>query len=139
VPDPSEAGDEERCGEYAAALEYMGLQPGMALEEIAIDRVFIGSCTNSRIEDLRAALRWRSSAKPRCPRGWCPGSRLVQKQAEREGLDRIFRSAGFEWREPGARCVPRSTAISCDRGNAVPRPRTAIFAADRERAGARTS
>jgi 3-isopropylmalate/(R)-2-methylmalate dehydratase large subunit len=111
VPDPRDAGDEERCGEYAAALEYMGLRPGMALEEIAIDRVFIGSCTNSRIEDLRVAAQVAQLGKAQVPAWVVPGSRLVQKQAEHEGLDRIFRSAGFEWREPGCSLC---TAINGD-------------------------
>ena len=85
------------------ALAYMGLTPGTPLKQVAIDRVFIGSCTNGRIEDLRAAA---AVAKGRKVAGSVqamvvPGSGLVKHQAEEEGLDRIFLEAGFEWREPG--------------------------------------
>jgi 3-isopropylmalate/(R)-2-methylmalate dehydratase large subunit len=79
----------------------MGLRPGMALQEITVDRVFIGSCTNGRIEDIRAAAEVARLGRARMPAWVVPGSRLVQKQAEREGLDRILVAAGFEWREPG--------------------------------------
>ena len=85
------------------ALQYMGLEPGKRIEDIGVDRVFIGSCTNSRIEDLRAAARvargHRVSAKVRAM--VVPGSQAVKKAAEHEGLDQIFRNAGFEWRESG--------------------------------------
>jgi 3-isopropylmalate/(R)-2-methylmalate dehydratase large subunit len=85
------------------ALEYMALEPGRRIEDIKIDRVFIGSCTNSRIEDLRAAARvakgHRVSAKVRAM--VVPGSQMIKRAAEQEGLDRIFLDAGFEWREPG--------------------------------------
>jgi 3-isopropylmalate/(R)-2-methylmalate dehydratase large subunit len=101
VPNPAGADNEERCAEYAAALEYMSLAAGTPLEDIAIDRVFIGSCTNSRIEDLRAAAEVARLGKAKIPAWVVPGSRLVQRQAEREGLDRVFRDAGFEWRDPG--------------------------------------
>jgi len=101
VPDPDAAGDENRRTEYVAALAYMGLRPGMALQEIAVDRVFIGSCTNGRIEDIRAAAEVARMGRAKMPAWVVPGSRLVQKQAEREGLDRILVAAGFEWREPG--------------------------------------
>jgi 3-isopropylmalate/(R)-2-methylmalate dehydratase large subunit len=98
-PDDSES---SRKG-FARALEYMGLQPGQPIEEIAIDRVFLGSCTNSRIEDLRAAAKivagHRVHAKVSAM--VVPGSQAVKAQAEREGLDRVFLDAGFEWREPG--------------------------------------
>jgi 3-isopropylmalate/(R)-2-methylmalate dehydratase large subunit len=79
----------------------MALAPGTALQDIALDRVFIGSCTNSRIEDIRAAAEVARLGYAKIPAWVVPGSRLVQKQAEREGLDKIFRDAGFEWREPG--------------------------------------
>jgi 3-isopropylmalate/(R)-2-methylmalate dehydratase large subunit len=85
------------------ALQYMGLEPGKKIEDIGIDRVFIGSCTNSRIEDLRAAARvakgHRVSAKVRAM--VVPGSQTVKRAAEQEGLHRIFQEAGFEWRESG--------------------------------------
>jgi 3-isopropylmalate/(R)-2-methylmalate dehydratase large subunit len=103
VPDPALAQtDADRRG-FERALEYMDLKAGTPIEEVAIDRVFIGSCTNSRIEDLRAAAKvvagHQVSAKVRAM--VVPGSQKVKAQAEREGLDEIFRAAGFEWREPG--------------------------------------
>ena len=85
------------------ALEYMALTPGTAMTDIRLDRVFIGSCTNSRIEDLRAAAQYTKGKK--VSKGVqamvVPGSGLIKQQAEREGLDQIFRDAGFEWREAG--------------------------------------
>jgi 3-isopropylmalate/(R)-2-methylmalate dehydratase large subunit len=86
------------------SLEYMGLDPRTPMTDIAIDKVFIGSCTNSRIEDLRAAasvVRGRRVASGVKLAMVVPGSGLVKRQAEKEGLDRIFIDAGFEWREPG--------------------------------------
>jgi 3-isopropylmalate/(R)-2-methylmalate dehydratase large subunit len=86
------------------ALQYMGLEPGMPIQTIAIDKVFIGSCTNSRIEDLRAAAQVVSGkhVAPSVKLALVvPGSGLVKHQAEQEGLDKIFLAAGFEWREPG--------------------------------------
>ena len=104
VPDPAaEADDVKRTG-IAGALKYMGLTPGTALSEIAIDKVFIGSCTNSRIEDLRAAAAvvvGKQLASNVTLAMVVPGSGLVKQQAEAEGLDKIFLAAGFEWREPG--------------------------------------
>jgi 3-isopropylmalate/(R)-2-methylmalate dehydratase large subunit len=103
VPNPAAAETEiERKG-FERALEYMGLRAGTRLEEIAIDRVFIGSCTNGRIEDLRAAARIARGYKvsARVNAMVVPGSQQVKAQAEAEGLDRVFRVAGFEWREPG--------------------------------------
>ncbi len=88
------------------ALEYMSLQPNVPMESIQIDKVFIGSCTNSRIEDMRAAA-WVVQKLGRKVAGnvklamVVPGSGLVKAQAEREGLDKVFTAAGFEWREPG--------------------------------------
>jgi len=103
VPDPAGAADAERRTAMEEMLHYMGLAPGLPLEEIAVDRVFIGSCTNGRIEDLRAAAavaRGRRVAEGVA--AWVvPGSAPVKRQAEAEGLDRIFREAGFEWREAG--------------------------------------
>jgi 3-isopropylmalate/(R)-2-methylmalate dehydratase large subunit len=88
------------------ALEYMGLQPGARLEGLKVDRVFIGSCTNSRIEDLRAAAAIARGRKAKVPALVVPGSGLVKRQAEAEGLDRVFREAGFEWRHAGcSMCV----------------------------------
>jgi 3-isopropylmalate/(R)-2-methylmalate dehydratase large subunit len=103
VPDPQRAESEESRAAVTRALEYMGLRAGTAIEEIAIDRVFIGSCTNSRIEDLREAARVVAGyrASPGVRAMVVPGSQQVKADAEREGLDRIFRAAGFEWREPG--------------------------------------
>ena len=103
VPDPAEIEDEARRRTVEAALEYMALTPGQNLSDIRVDKVFIGSCTNSRIEDLRAAA---AVAEGRRVAGGVyamvvPGSGLVKEQAEEEGLDRIFTDAGFDWREPG--------------------------------------
>jgi 3-isopropylmalate/(R)-2-methylmalate dehydratase large subunit len=103
VPDPADAGDAGRQAAMARSLAYMGLSPGMPMTDVRIDKVFIGSCTNSRIEDLRAAaaiVQGRRAAA-HVQALVVPGSGLIKRQAEREGLDRIFREAGFEWREPG--------------------------------------
>ncbi len=103
VPDPATAGDANRAGAWKRGLEYMGLTPGQKMTDITIDKVFIGSCTNGRIEDLRAAAeiaRGRRVAEG-VQALVVPGSGLVKAQAEAEGLDRIFLEAGFEWREPG--------------------------------------
>jgi 3-isopropylmalate/(R)-2-methylmalate dehydratase large subunit len=88
---------------YARALQYMDLQPGQALKSVAIDAAFIGSCTNGRISDLRSAARVLAGRKiaPGVRALCVPGSSRVKRQAEAEGLDDIFRSAGFEWRESG--------------------------------------
>jgi 3-isopropylmalate/(R)-2-methylmalate dehydratase large subunit len=103
VPDPAATQNEADRRAFERALEYMDLKPGVALEDVTIDRVFIGSCTNSRIEDLRAAAHvvagYHVHAKVSAM--VVPGSQQVKAQAEREGLDRIFREAGFDWREPG--------------------------------------
>jgi 3-isopropylmalate/(R)-2-methylmalate dehydratase large subunit len=103
VPDPAAAKSDADRRAYTRALEYMDLKPGTPMEEIAIDRVFIGSCTNSRIEDLRAAAKVVAGHHVHASVGAMvvPGSQLVKAQAEREGLDQIFREAGFDWREPG--------------------------------------
>ncbi|MFZ9405924.1 MAG: 3-isopropylmalate dehydratase large subunit [Burkholderiaceae bacterium] len=106
VPDPSQAPDAAKREAMALSLRYMGLQPGTPMTDIAVDRVFIGSCTNSRIEDLRAAAAIARGRKAVIPTWVVAGSRPVKRQAEAEGLDRIFREAGFEWREPGcSMCV----------------------------------
>ena len=103
VPDPAKAQSDSDRRAFLRALEYMDLKPGTAIEEIPIDRVFLGSCTNSRIEDLRAAAKvvtgYHVNAHVRAM--VVPGSHQVKAQAEKEGLDKIFLEAGFEWREPG--------------------------------------
>jgi 3-isopropylmalate/(R)-2-methylmalate dehydratase large subunit len=103
VPDPADAPTPERRDAVARALGYMGLGPGQPLETVAIDRVFIGSCTNGRIEDLESAaavVRGRKVAAG--VEAWVvPGSGLVKAEAEARGLDRVFKDAGFDWREPG--------------------------------------
>jgi len=103
VPNPATAETEIGRRDCERALEYMGLRAGTRLEEIPIDRVFIGSCTNGRIEDLRAAARIARGHKvaAKVSAMVVPGSQAVKAQAEAEGLDRVFRVAGFEWREPG--------------------------------------
>jgi len=104
VPDPEKEKDATRREGMARALEYMGLKPKTRIQDIKIDKVFIGSCTNSRIEDLRAAasvVRGKRVAGSVRLALVVPGSGLVKAQAEKEGLDRVFRDAGFEWREPG--------------------------------------
>ncbi|MCP5145418.1 MAG: 3-isopropylmalate dehydratase large subunit [Gammaproteobacteria bacterium] len=104
VPDPEQEADPVRREGMRAALNYMGLTAGTPMSEIAVDKVFIGSCTNSRIEDLRAAaavVKGRQRAGNVKQVLVVPGSGLVKAQAEAEGLDRIFTDAGFEWREPG--------------------------------------
>jgi 3-isopropylmalate/(R)-2-methylmalate dehydratase large subunit len=104
VPEPNKESDPAKREAMERALQYMGLNPGTPIEQIKIDKVFIGSCTNSRIEDLRAAagvVRGRHIAHNVKLAMVVPGSGLVKRQAEAEGLDKIFLSAGFEWREPG--------------------------------------
>jgi 3-isopropylmalate/(R)-2-methylmalate dehydratase large subunit len=106
IPEPSTAPDAAKQDSMKRALDYMGLVSGMPLEQVAVDRVFIGSCTNSRIEDLRAAAAVAKGRKVVIPSWVVAGSGLVKNQAEAEGLDKIFREAGFEWREPGcSMCV----------------------------------
>ncbi|TNC12798.1 3-isopropylmalate dehydratase large subunit [Methylobacterium terricola] len=106
VPDPGAEPDAAKAGQMRAMLDYMGLTPGTPLESVAIDRVFIGSCTNSRIEDLRAAAGVLRGQRARVPGLVVPGSGPVRRQAEAEGLDQVFRAAGLEWGEPGcSMCV----------------------------------
>ena len=108
VPDPEAAASLDQKRAWQAALEYMGLRPGTPLQGLPLDRVFIGSCTNSRIEDLREAARFAKGRKvsPQVRAMVVPGSGLIKRQAEAEGLHTIFREAGFEWREPGcSMCV----------------------------------
>ena len=103
VPDPAAARTAAERGAAERALQYMALKPGTAIEQISVDRVFIGSCTNSRIEDLRAAARVARGHKvnPKVRAMVVPGSQAVRREAEDEGLHEIFRAAGFEWRDSG--------------------------------------
>ncbi len=104
VPVPEEQSDSVKASDYRSALEYMGLTAGQSIQNIKLDRVFIGSCTNSRIEDIRAVaavVKGRKVAASVKQALVVPGSGLVKQQAEAEGLDQIIRDAGFEWREPG--------------------------------------
>ncbi len=115
VPDPNSFPDPVDREAATRALEYMGLEPGTAIQEIAIDRVFIGSCTNSRLEDLRLAARvldGRHIAPSLKQALAVPGSMVVKAQAEQEGLDKIFRNAGFEWRDAGcSMCIGMNADI----------------------------
>jgi len=103
VPDPEKENDKERKVAMYRSLEYMGLKPNIKISDIKIDKVFIGSCTNGRIEDLRNAAKIAKGKKiaKTVSAMVVPGSGLIKDQAEREGLDKIFVEAGFEWREPG--------------------------------------
>ena len=104
VPSPDSFADPSKQDAVRKSLDYMGLAPGTPIEDIAVENIFIGSCTNSRIEDLRAAAEVLKGRKKAPNVRWAivvPGSGLVKRQAEDEGLDRIFTDAGFEWREPG--------------------------------------
>jgi 3-isopropylmalate/(R)-2-methylmalate dehydratase large subunit len=103
VPDPADIADESRRRSKERALAYMGLTPGTKITDIALDKIFIGSCTNSRIEDLRIVAKIVNGHKVRAGVSAMivPGSGLVKAQAEAEGLDKVFKAAGFEWREPG--------------------------------------
>ena len=106
VPDPARVQDETRAKYLRDALDYMGISPGQKLTDITVDCVFIGSCTNARIEDLRAAAAVLAGRTARVPGLISPGSTPVKRQAEEEGLDRIFRDAGLEWGESGcSMCV----------------------------------
>jgi 3-isopropylmalate/(R)-2-methylmalate dehydratase large subunit len=114
VPDPAQMTDAGKRAHAEQALDYMGLRPGLPLDELRIDRVFIGTCTNGRIEDLRAAAAVLKGRKA-VVAGWVsPGSTPVKRQAEAEGLDRIFRDAGLEWR--GAGC----SGCAAMNGDSVP-------------------
>jgi len=103
VPNPDDIADENKRASKWRALDYMGLKPGTKITDITVDRVFLGSCTNGRIEDLRAAAKLLDGKKVHASVSAMvvPGSGLVKAQAEAEGLDRIFKDAGFDWREPG--------------------------------------
>jgi 3-isopropylmalate/(R)-2-methylmalate dehydratase large subunit len=106
VPDPETIADPNKAQAAREAIGYMGLHPGQAMTDIRIDRIFIGSCTNSRIEDLRAAAAILVGRTARVPGLVSPGSAVIKQQAEAEGLDRVFREAGLEWADPGcSMCV----------------------------------
>ncbi len=106
VPDPADITDAAKAAHVADAIAYMGLAAGQRLADVKVDRVFIGSCTNSRIEDLRAAAAVLKGRKARVPGLVSPGSSLIKQQAEQEGLDRIFTDAGLEWAGSGcSMCV----------------------------------
>src|SRR5574340_1165988 len=122
VPNPADAPSEVKQQDWTRALEYMGLAAGTPLAEVAVEKVFIGSCTNSRIEDLREAAsvaRGRKGAPNVKLAMVVPGSGLVKQQAEAEGLDRIFIEAGFEWREPGCSMCPAMAAAAACAGHFV--------------------
>ena len=113
VPDPARAADATRRESMERALAYMGLTAGTPLTDIVVDRVFIGSCTNSRLDDLRAAAQVVKGRRAVVPAWIVPGSGLVKRAAEAEGLDQIFREAGFEWREAGcSMCVGMNGEIA---------------------------
>jgi homoaconitase/3-isopropylmalate dehydratase large subunit len=104
VPDPGKVADEAKRAKMARSLDYMGLTPGTKISDIPLDVVFIGSCTNGRIEDLRNAANIVKGKKVSSRLAYAmivPGSGLVKAQAEQEGLDKVFLDAGFEWREAG--------------------------------------
>ena len=103
VPDPEKEKNKDRKLAIKRSLDYMGLKPNTKISDIKIDKIFIGSCTNGRIEDLRVAADLLKGKKiaDHVSAMVVPGSGLVKEQAEKEGLDKIFKSAGFEWREPG--------------------------------------
>lgn len=132
IPDPDGVADPDRRKAMAAALDYMDLKPGARLEGTKVDWVFIGSCTNSRLSDLRAAAALAKGRKvaPGVNAWVVPGSEIVRREAEKEGLHTIFREAGFDWREPGcSMCVaangeqvpPRARSVSTSNRNFVGR------------------
>ena len=106
IPDPARVADTAQKAAMEKSLDYMGLTPGMKLQDVKVDRVFIGSCTNARMEDLRLAAAVLKDKKAKVPAMISPGSTAVKRQAEAEGLDKIFIDAGFEWRNSGcSMCV----------------------------------
>ena len=119
VPDPAAETDQVKANGMRRALQYMDLQPGTPIQDIQLDKVFIGSCTNSRVEDLRAAaavIRGGKVAANITQALVVPGSGLVKQQAEAEGLDKVFKAAGFEWREPGCSMCLAMNADRLDPG-----------------------
>ena len=131
VPDPAAVGNPDRRRAMEAALEYMGLQPGAPIAGTPVDWVFIGSCTNSRLSDLRDAATIAKGRKvAEHVRAWVvPGSENVKRQAEAEGLDRIFKDSGFEWREPGC-----SMCLAFN-GDRVPRGQRSVSTSNRNFVG----
>jgi 3-isopropylmalate/(R)-2-methylmalate dehydratase large subunit len=120
VPDPANAPNAEKAEEWRDALDYIGLTAGQNFRDVAVDKVFIGSCTNSRIEDLRAAAAVLKGRQVQVKQALVsPGSFLVKKQAEAEGLDRIFKEAGFEWRESGCSMCVGMNGDLAERGERV--------------------
>ena len=141
VPDPDTEKDPLRRDGMERALRYMDLKPRTRATDISLDKVFIGSCTNSRIEDLRAAaaiVKGRRVASTIRLAMVVPGSGTVKRQAEKEGLDRIFREAGFQWREPGCSMCVAMNRTGWSRASAAPPLRTATSRGARARAAART-
>lgn len=120
VPSPGGERDPDRAAVIRDMIDYMGLRPGMRLTDIAIDRVFIGSCTNGRVEDLRAAAAVLAGRRAKVPGLVSPGSSLVKRQAEEEGLDKVFKEAGLEWAESGC-----SMCVSMNGDRAAPGERCA--------------
>jgi 3-isopropylmalate/(R)-2-methylmalate dehydratase large subunit len=116
VLDPSVESDEQRRAATQQAIDYIGLKPGEKLIDVKFDRVFIGSCTNGRIEDLRAAASAARSRRAVVPTLVVPGSGLIRAQAEEEGLVKIFLEAGFEWREPGCSMCRGLNGDTVERG-----------------------
>jgi 3-isopropylmalate/(R)-2-methylmalate dehydratase large subunit len=131
IPDPATIADAGKRRAAEAALDYMGLAPGAPIAGTPVDWVFIGSCTNSRISDLRAAAEVARRGKVAAGvRAWVvPGSEGVKRQAEAEGLDRIFKAAGFEWREPGC-----SMCLAAN-GETVPRGKRSVSTSNRNFVG----
>ena len=120
VPDPANAPNAEKAEEWRDALDYIGLTAGQNFRDVAVDKVFIGSCTNSRIEDLRAAAAVLKGRQVQVKQALVsPGSFLVKKQAEAEGLDRIFKEAGVEWRESGCSMCVGMNGDLAERGERV--------------------
>jgi 3-isopropylmalate/(R)-2-methylmalate dehydratase large subunit len=122
VPDPARYDDPHRRASVVRALEYMGLHAGQAINDIRVNKIFIGSCTNSRIEDLREAAsvlqRLGRRLAPNVDQALVvPGSGLVKEQAEGEGLDKVFKAAGFEWRQPGCSMCLAMNADRLDPGD----------------------
>lgn len=129
VPEPASFDDAGRRSRAVHALAYMAIAPGTPVRDISIDRVFIGSCTNSRLEDLRAAARIAHGRKARIPAIVVPGSRTVKRQAEAEGLDQVFLDAGFEWRDAGCSMCTGSN------GDLVPHGERCASTSNRNMAG----
>jgi len=142
VPDPDKEKDASRRHAIERALTYLGLEPGKAMTDIFVDKIFIGSCTNSRIEDLRAAAAVVKKLNQKIAKNIklamvVPGSGLVKEQAEREGLDKIFLGAGFEWREPGCSMCLAMNADRLEKGERCASTSNRTFEG-RQGAGGRT-